>query len=65
MGPCRHLKIFNPEMFLSKGKNRDKIWNKDGRKGHPETTPSRDPFHLQTLNLDIIANAKKHLLTGA
>jgi hypothetical protein len=32
---------------------------------HPETTPPRDPSHIQTLNLDTFADTKKYLLTGA
>jgi hypothetical protein len=35
------------------------------RKGHPETAPPEDPSHLQTPNPVSIADAKKHLLTGA
>jgi hypothetical protein len=42
-----------------------KKWSRDWRKGHPETTPARDPSHLQTPNPDTIADAKKCLLTGA
>jgi hypothetical protein len=40
-------------------------WSRDRRKGHPETALPRDPSHLQTPNPDTIADAKKHLLTGA
>jgi hypothetical protein len=29
MGASTHLKVFNPEMFLSKGRKRTKKWNKD------------------------------------
>ena len=35
------------------------------RKGHPETAPPGDPFHLLTPNLDTIADAKKCLLKRA
>jgi hypothetical protein len=34
-------------------------------KSHPETAPPRDLSHLQTPNPDTMADAKKHLLTGA
>jgi hypothetical protein len=44
-----HLKIFNPEIFLSKGKTGKKM----------------DPSHMQTPNPDSIADDKKHLLRGA
>ena len=43
----------------------DKVWSRDWRKGHPETVPPRDPFHLHTPNLDTMSDAKKCLLTGA
>jgi hypothetical protein len=56
MGSPTHLQIFNPELLLSKGNTRE---------GHPETAPPRDPSHIQTSNPDIIADAKKYLLTGA
>jgi hypothetical protein len=41
--------------------------NKDtaGRKGHPDIAPPRNPSHLQTSKPDIIADAKKSLLSGA
>jgi hypothetical protein len=29
MGPPLHLKIFNPEIFLSRGKTGTKKWNRD------------------------------------
>jgi hypothetical protein len=35
------------------------------KKGCPETAPLRNPSHLQRPNPDSIADAKKHLLTGA
>ena len=46
-------------------KYRDKVWSRDGRKGHPETTLPGDPSHIQTPNPDFIADAKKCLLTRA
>lgn len=39
--------------------------NKDWRKGHLETAPSRDPSYLWTPNPHIIADDQKNLLTGA
>ena len=42
-----------------------KYWNKDWRKGHPETVPPRDPSHQQTPNPDTIADVKKCLPIGA
>jgi hypothetical protein len=35
------------------------------KEGHSDTAPSGDPSHIQTTNLDTIADAKKCLLTGA
>jgi hypothetical protein len=65
MWPPTHLKVFNPEMFLSKGKIETKKWNRHRRKGHPETAPPRDSSYLQTSNPDTILDAKKCLLIGA
>jgi hypothetical protein len=61
-----HPECGNPD---SKGhtwkcKNK-KTWSRDIRKGHSVTTPLCDPSHMQTPNPDTIADAKKHLLTGA
>jgi hypothetical protein len=64
MGPPAHLKTFNPEMFLSKGKTGTKMEQRL-KEGHPETIAPRDPYHLQTPNPNTIADAKKGLLTGA
>jgi hypothetical protein len=75
MGPPTHLKIFNPELFLSKGntgtktnKQTNKQTNKMEQRlkeRHPETAPPCDPFHPQTSNSDLIADVKKCLQTGA
>jgi len=51
MGPPTHLKNINPEFFLSKGN----AWTK--------TALPKNPSHLLTPNPDIIADAKKCLLT--
>ena len=48
MGLPTHLKIFNPQMFLSKGKTGTKKCNRNWRKGYPETAPPKDSSHLQT-----------------
>jgi hypothetical protein len=48
-----------------KKKCRDKEWSKDRRKGHTETAPPGDLYHLLTPNPDNIADAKKCLLTRA
>jgi hypothetical protein len=60
-----HLNIFNPEMFLSKGKTVTKKMEQRPKIGPPETTPPRDPSHLQTPNPHTTADVKKYLLTGA
>jgi hypothetical protein len=39
-------------------------WNRDRRKGYPETSPTRDPSHLQTPNPDTVEDATKCLLTA-
>jgi hypothetical protein len=43
----------------------DKVWSRDGRKGHPETAPLGDPYYIQSSNADTIVDAKKCMLTGA
>ena len=63
MGLPTHLQIFNPELLLTKGNM--KCGAETEVKSHPETTPPGDPFHIQTPIPDTIADAKKHLLTGA
>ena len=61
-----HLKIFNPELFLSKGNAGTKSGAEtEGKKGHPETAQTGDPPHLQTPNPDTIADVKMCLQTGA
>jgi hypothetical protein len=37
----------------------DKMWNRDGRKVHPETAPPGNPSHIQSANTDTIVDAKK------
>ena len=44
---------------------RDKVWNRDRRKDHPEVVPTRDPSPIQLPYLDSIVDANKCLLTGA
>jgi hypothetical protein len=42
----------------------DKLWSRDWRKGHPETTLPGDPSHIQSPNPDTIVDANKYLLTS-
>jgi hypothetical protein len=57
-------------VFLRRGKNthgeryRDKVWNRDWRKGHPETVLAGDPSHIQFPNSDTIVDVNKCLLRG-
>jgi hypothetical protein len=46
-------------------KYRDKVWNRDLRKGHPETAPPGNSSHTQLPNADTIVDANKYLMTGA
>jgi hypothetical protein len=62
-GPSTNLKNINTELFLSKGIAGTKIGAET--EGKASRNFSRDPSHLQTTNLDNIADMKKHLLTGA
>ena len=39
---------------------RDKVWSRDRRKDHPETTSPSDPSHMQLKNPDTIINAYKY-----
>jgi len=43
----------------------DKVWNRDRRKGHPETATRGDLSHMQSPNPGIIADIKMCLLIGA
>jgi hypothetical protein len=47
------------------GRKGDKVWSKDWRKGHPETSPPGDSSHIQLPNQSTIVDSKKCLLTGA
>ena len=65
MGTTTHLKNIYPEFLLSKGNAGTKSGAEtEGKKGHPETTPPRDTFQLQTPNSDTIADGKMCILTG-
>jgi hypothetical protein len=56
-----HLKNINPEFLQSKEMQGQRV--KQRLKERPSRNcPPRDPSHLQTLNLDTIADAKKSLL---
>jgi hypothetical protein len=48
-----------------RSKYRDKVWSIDCKKGHPETAPHGNPFHIQSPKADTIVDAKKCILTGA
>ena len=41
-----------------------KVWSRDWRKGHSETAPPGDPFHIQSPNLEAIEDDRKCLLMG-
>ena len=41
----------------------DKMWSRNGRKGHPEIAPPGAPSHIQSPNSDTIGDANKCLLT--
>jgi hypothetical protein len=60
-----HLKVLNPEMFLSKRKIGIKNWNRDRRKAiqRPPYLGIHPICRHQTP--DTIADAKKSLLIGA
>ena len=58
----KHLKIFGPGLFLSKGKTRTESGAETKGSGHLETAIPRDPFHLQTPNPHTIVDAKKQML---
>jgi hypothetical protein len=38
---------------------RDKVWSRDWRKGHPETSPPGDPSQIQLPSPDTIVDANK------
>jgi hypothetical protein len=38
------------------------VWNRDWKKGHPETAPLGGPSHIQLSNPDTILDANKCLL---
>jgi hypothetical protein len=52
------LKTFNLTLFLSKGKQGQKMKQRL-KERHPETTPPWDPSHQQTPNPYTIGDAKK------
>ena len=54
------------EQVTHGSKYRDKVWSREGRKGHPETVPTpQGAIHIQSPNPDTIVDAKKCMLTGA
>jgi hypothetical protein len=60
MESSTHFKIFNPELFPPEA-NAEKKMEQRLRKCHSEIIPPWDPSHLQTLNPNPIADAKKCL----
>jgi hypothetical protein len=54
----------NGEQNINGRSYSDKVWSRDGRKDHPETTLPWDPSHKQSPYPDNIAYACKILLTG-
>ena len=46
-------------------RRRYKVWSRVFRKEHPDTTPPRNPSHIQLQNPDTTVDAHKCLLTGA
>jgi hypothetical protein len=68
-GPqLRDLKIFNAELFLSKGNTGTKMEQTPKERSSRDTLPTPyipwNPSYLQTPNPDVIADAKKYLQTG-
>ena len=53
------------EKFLKEINMEEKVWMRDGRKGHSETAPHGDPSHRHSPNPDTIVDAKMCMLTGA
>jgi len=62
-GPPIHLKMFNLEMFLFKGRTGTKNGIETERASR--LAPHRELSHLQPPNPNSIAEAKKYLLTEA
>jgi hypothetical protein len=62
MGPPTHLKNINPELLLSKGNTKNGA-ETEGKA--IQRLPHLGLYHMQPPNPDSIADAKKHLLTGA
>jgi hypothetical protein len=63
MGPSTHLKIFNIEMFLSKGKTGTKYGTET--EGKAIQRPPHLWIHPICTHAHTMADAKKCLLTGA
>jgi hypothetical protein len=59
MGPLTYLKLFNPEMFLFKGKTGTKIGTETKGKVMQRLPHLGNPPHLQTPTSATIADAKK------
>ena len=65
MGPFTHLEILNPEELLSKGNTGTKYGAETERKAIQRLSHLGNPSHIQTLNQDTTADAKKCLLMEA
>jgi hypothetical protein len=50
------------KMLTGGNMHEDKVWSRDGRKGHPETSPPGNPSHIQPPNLESVVDARKCLL---
>ena len=61
------MKLKKKDLVLLRRGNKygNKVWSRDWSKGHSETAPPGDPFHIQLPNPDTIMDVNKCLLTGA
>jgi hypothetical protein len=50
---------------MNRRKYGNKVWNRDLKKGHPETVSPWDPSHIQPPNPDIMIDARNCLLMEA
>jgi hypothetical protein len=64
MGVLTHLKVFNPEMFLSKGRTGTKKMLQRLKNGTSEDCTTWISILSADTKPDIVTLAKRHLLTG-
>ena len=57
--------LLRREIKIPMGGGRDKVGRRNWRKGHQETVPPEDSFHIQLPKPDTTLDANKSLLTGA